>query len=125
MKLSTKKHFLRKVSAVLLVLFFIVPTIAFAAPYTELDAYVVKFGMNNRFSDNPVVYLDDPTDTIWTGARLFFLDTAIAKEGLATVISAISFDRSVWVRISDNAGGGQIIQRIYLNEEGKDIDPPS
>jgi hypothetical protein len=58
------------------------------------------------------VFLSHPD---WTGTRMFYLSDDLGTPGLATILTALSLEKTVWVRSSSSAAGG-IISIIYVNK---------
>ena len=47
-------------------------------------------------------------------ARFFYMDQSIAKEGLATLLTAFATGKKVWVRISGTAVANSLIKIVYI-----------
>lgn len=48
--------------------------------------------------------------------RMFFLTTDLGDQGLATLLTAMSLGKNVWVRIGGNAEPASLISIIYLSD---------
>lgn len=63
-----------------------------------------------------VIYLSHPTE--WEGTRFFFLSTTLGNEGLATALTAVSLEKTVFIRTtSSNLEQGSIISIIIVNNQ--------
>ncbi|MDH3327524.1 MAG: hypothetical protein OEM38_12525 [Gammaproteobacteria bacterium] len=72
-------------------------------------------------SDTKVSLLNNTTATVgidWEPGtqRMFFLSADLGDAGLATLLTASSLGKSVWVRIADEAIVNSLITIIYLSE---------
>ena len=47
-------------------------------------------------------------------ARFFYMNQSIAKEGLATLLTAFATGKKVWVRISGTAVANSLIKVVYI-----------
>ncbi len=47
--------------------------------------------------------------------RMFFLTTDLGDQGLATLLTAMSLNKNVWVRIAGNAEPASLISIVYLS----------
>ncbi|MGV8073286.1 MAG: hypothetical protein AB2L11_01800 [Syntrophobacteraceae bacterium] len=108
------KKFIPVMLAVLLL------TCAIAAPaMASVDVAtcsIVRVGYDPRFS-GAMVQLDDmrTMGELWTGARQFYLSSALGNQGLATLLTAYSMGKTVWVRISGTATSGSLVEIIFIN----------
>lgn len=48
--------------------------------------------------------------------RQFYLHPAIKNQGLATLLTAYSMNKTVWVQIAGNAESASLIETIYINK---------
>ena len=55
------------------------------------------------------------TDWLINTNRMFFLTTDLGDQGLATLLTAMSLNKPVWVRIAGNAEPASLISIIYLS----------
>ena len=92
----------------------IIPTIANAIVDVP-NCSIAKVGYDPRF-EGALVRLDDLTDTQWTGTRQFYLSSTLGNQGLATLLTAYSLGKTVWVRIAGTGEPGSLIQIIYIND---------
>jgi len=76
---------------------------------------IVKIGVDPRF-EGPPVKLDDQSDVNWTGARQFYLSSALGNQGLAVLLTAYSLGETVWVRIAGDGSAGSLITVIFVNK---------
>ena len=96
----------------------ILPPVANAAQYdcaqctaTRLGMYPGQFGTTDGF----MVQVDDAASTHWTGSRTFYLNDALGKAGWATVLSAYSLGKTLWLRIADTTAGS-LITIVHIND---------
>jgi hypothetical protein len=78
-----------------------------------------------RLGTNPVtgstgaspymVQLDCSADTIWPGTLTLYLSEDLGDSGLATLLTAYSLGKTVWVRTL-GVTAGSIISVIYIND---------
>lgn len=77
-----------------------------------------------RLGNNPVkasgassymVQLDCSDDTAWPGTLTLYLSEELGDSGLATLLTAYSLQKTVWVRTLGVAPGS-IVSVIYLND---------
>ena len=92
----------------------IIPTIANAA-VDAADCQIMRVGSDPRFQ-GAMVQLDDLTDTRWTGIRQFYLSSTLGNQGLATLLTAYSLGKTVWVRIAGDGAPGSLIEIIFVND---------
>jgi len=95
------------------------------APLTaSADVDVAKANIDRIGIYNPnetrgaLVQLTDLSDTpAWTGSRQFFLSKVVlGKEGLATVLTAYSMGKTLWVRIAGDGSPLSLITVVYIND---------
>lgn len=53
----------------------------------------------------------------WTGMRQFWLNPNLGNQGVATLLTAFSTGKSVWVRIAGTGTAGSLINILYINED--------
>ncbi|MGV7224602.1 MAG: hypothetical protein ACQ9MH_24190 [Nitrospinales bacterium] len=93
---------------------------AMASAFMDVPNCKIKMiGSDHRFNGTPPVFLDDPTDTFFTGAPQFFLHPDLGNQGLAILLTAFSMGSKVWVRIEDNPNdptsvAGSLISIVYV-----------
>jgi len=92
----------------------IIPAVANAA-VDSANNTIIKVGADPRFQ-GAMVQLDDLTDTKWTGIRQFYLSSALGNQGLATLLTAYSMGKTIWVRIAGDGSPGSLIEIIFVNE---------
>ena len=78
-------------------------------------ARINQVGYNPAFQGT-MVQLDDLSDTRFTGIRQYYLSSTLGNQGLATLLTAYSLDKTVWVRIAGTGEPGSLIQIIYFND---------
>ena len=84
---------------------------------------IEKVGAYPGLSNEPLgrsgfpVFLSYPSWPEASRTRMFYLSYDLGQAGLATILTAMSLEKTVWVRIStpDNSAGG-IISIIYVNK---------
>jgi len=82
-------------------------------------AQIDRIGLYNpNATRGAYVQLTDLSDSpAWTGSRQFFLSqTPLGKEGLATLLTAYSMGKTIWVRIAGDASALSLITVIYIND---------
>lgn len=62
-----------------------------------------------------MVQLDCADDSIWPGVMTLYLSQDLGDSGLATLLSAYSMGKSVWVRTLGTTPGS-IVSIIYVND---------
>ena len=92
----------------------IIPAVANAAVDSGSNT-IIKVGADPRF-EGAMVQLDDLTDTKWTGIRQFYLSSALGNQGLATLLTAYSMGKTIWVRIAGDGSPGSLVEIIFVNE---------
>jgi hypothetical protein len=102
---------------VLFFLFFISLSNIYAADCAS--ATIKKVGNNPvsaKSGASPyVVSLDCSTDATWPGSRIFYLSADLGESGLATLLTASSLGKTVWVRTL-GVTAGSIVTIIYMND---------
>jgi hypothetical protein len=95
----------------------ILPATAPAATYdcasckiTRLGMYPGKFGTTDGF----MVQVDDAADK-WTGSMTFYLNDTLGKAGWATVLTAYSLGKTLWLRVVDTTPGS-LITVVHIND---------
>jgi len=91
----------------------IIPTVANAVDATS--CIIKRVGFDPRF-EGPMVQLDEVSDANWTGTRLFYLSSTLGNQGYATLLTAYSLGKTVWVRIAGTGEPGSLVQIIYIND---------
>jgi len=76
---------------------------------------IYKIGYDPRF-EGAMVQLDDLSNKYWTGIRQFYLSSTLGNQGLATLLTAYSLGKTVWVRIAGDGSSGSLISIIYIND---------
>ena len=92
----------------------IIPAVA-NATVDSAKSKIMRVGSDPRF-EGAMVQLDDLNDTNWTGIRQFYLSSTLGNQGLATLLTAYSLGKTVWVRIPGDGAAGSLIQIIYMND---------
>ena len=92
----------------------IIPAVANAAVDAK-DVQVYRVGADPRF-EGAMVQLDDLTDTRWTGIRQFYLSSNLGNQGLATLLTAYSLNKTLWVRIAGDGSPGSLVEIIFIND---------
>jgi hypothetical protein len=93
----------------------ILPIIANA--YDCGQCTVVRLGMSPGAAgteDGFMVRVDDAADE-WTGSRTFYLDDSLGKAGWATVLTAYSLGKTLWMRLVDTLPGS-LITIVHIND---------
>ena len=93
---------------------FLVPIKA-NADVNVLRADITLLGFINTDGGTCVLKLDDTTDVAWVGERNFILHESVEKVGYATLLTAISLNKTVRVKIAGDGSAGSLITNIYLN----------
>lgn len=97
------------------------PSIANAANFDISAAEITKIGIYPNLtptSSIPVFLTDKAASPQFTG-MMFYLHDSCGKEGLATLLTAFSLDKTVLVRIVGEGAGpaaGDYITVIYVNK---------
>lgn len=82
------------------------------------SAKITRVGVNpdSGPASGYFVQLDDQAATgAWVGTRAFYLSTELGDSGLATLLTAYSLGKTVWVRILA-VDPGSIITILYMND---------
>ena len=113
--MKTKKMSILVVLVVAALSLTIVPAIAnaydcAACTITRLGMYPGQFGTTDGF----MVQVDDAADE-WTGSRTFYLNDTLGKAGWATVLTAYSLGKTLWIRLS-GTGPGSLITIVHIND---------
>ncbi|MDH4056841.1 MAG: hypothetical protein OEV58_15870 [Gammaproteobacteria bacterium] len=86
-----------------------------SADVDVLTAQIVRVGIDPRF-EGPMVQLTDlAAQPKWAGVRQFYLSSILGNDGLATLLTALSLNQPVFVRISGTAQPGSLITIIFVN----------
>jgi hypothetical protein len=86
-----------------------------------LDCAVVsinRIGVDPRF-EGPPIQLKDVNGVCWgsPGAvRQFYLSSSLGNQGLATILSAYSMDKTLWVRVAGDGSAGSLITVLFIND---------
>ena len=91
----------------------IMPAIANALDVA--NASIERVGYNPAFQ-GAMVQLDDVSDGNFTGVRQYYLSETLGNQGLATLLTAYSLGKTVWVRIAGDGAPGSLVQIIYIND---------
>jgi hypothetical protein len=91
----------------------IIPAVANAAD--AANCAIKRVGADPRFQ-GAMVQLDDLTDTQWTGIRQFYLSSTLGNQGLATLLTAYSLNKTIWARIAGTAAPGSLVEIIFIND---------
>jgi len=63
-----------------------------------------------------VKLVDQAGSPAWSGGRQFYLSSNLGNTGVATLLTAYSLGKTVWVRIAGAAEAGSLITIIYIND---------
>lgn len=96
--------------------FAIIPSTANAAEDIT-DAKIVMIGtyLSGGVSNIVVTVSDDSASPKFTGNRQYFLHPDLGKEGYATLLTAFSLGKNVYIRVEDLASLS-LITVIYCNQ---------
>jgi hypothetical protein len=80
------------------------------------SAQIIRVGVypGDGTADGFFIQLDDLSDVGWVGVRSFYLSPQLGKTGLATVLTALSLEKTMWVRIVDTTPGS-LVTIVYIN----------
>ena len=92
----------------------IIPTIANATVDAN-NVTIRRIGADPRFQGAMVVLID-PSGINWTGPRQFYLSSTLGNQGLATLLTAYSLGKKLWVRIAGDASPGSLVEIIFIND---------
>ena len=107
-----------KIFSIVFAMFLVTSLMIIPAVANALDAAqvrIVRVGADPRF-EGAMVQLDDLTDTNWTSVRQFYLSSTLGNQGLATLLTAYSLNKTLWVRIAGTAAPGSLIEIIFIND---------
>lgn len=76
---------------------------------------IARIGIDPRF-DGPMVQLIDDSGVNWTGNRQFYLSSSLGNQGLATMLTAYSMGKTLWVRLAGDGSAGSLITIIFIND---------
>ncbi len=95
----------------------IVPGIANATVDVR-SAKIIKAGYYPGAPESGIMVqlADQAGSPAWAGTRQFYLSEDLGNKGFATLLSAFSLGKTVWVRIAGSAEPGSLISIIYVNE---------
>ena len=89
-----------------------------SADVDVLTAQIVRVGIDPRF-EGPMVQLRDlDPQPKWGGVRQFYLSQALGSGGLATLLTALSLNQPVFVRIAGTAQNGSLVIIIFATNPG-------
>ena len=77
---------------------------------TRLGMYPGVYGTTDGF----MVQVQDAAGG-WTGSRTFYLNDTLGKAGWATVLTAYSLGKTLWLRIVDTTPGS-LITIVHIND---------
>ncbi len=113
--MRTKKMSVALMIGVICFILLAIPTIASA----DVDLAVASIGRVGVVTtiEGPVVQLYDVNGVIWAKGtmRQFYLSPTIKNTGLATILTALSLEKTVWVRIAGTGAQGSLITIVYIN----------
>ena len=122
-----KLSHLSVVAVVSLLLIFGITSVSFADPGDCSSAEIMMIGSAPGYggagSDGIKVSLKNKSGhtvgTDWNNntERMFFLTDDLGDRGLAILLTAMSLDKPVWVRIAGNAEVNSLISVIFLNKQ--------
>lgn len=95
-----------------------VPITASAADVDVAIARIDRIGVYNpnQYRTCMVQLTDLSTSPAWAGSRQFFLaKDPLGNTGVATVLTAYSMGKTLWVRITNNAAALSLITVVYIN----------
>jgi hypothetical protein len=111
---------IRNLMALVMILTGLFILMPFASVYAFdcANAKVVKIGVypGDGTADGFFIQLDDLSDAGWVGVRSFYLSPQLGKTGLAVVLTALSMEKTMWVRLVDTTPGS-LATIVYINEE--------
>lgn len=82
------------------------------------SASIKRVGTNPTYASGGSPYfvqLDCAIDTVWDGVLTLYLSTDLGDSGLATLLTAYSLEKTVWVRTL-GTDPGSLISIIYIND---------
>ena len=111
---------LKKVTSILLFSMMVLASMFVIMPATAnaldvADCTIARIGIDPRF-EGPPVQLIDNSGANWTGARQFYLSSTLGNQGLATLLTAYSLTKTVWVRIAGDGSAGSLIEILFIND---------
>ena|SRR5688572_16185750 len=99
----------------MLVSVFVSPS-AKAADVDVAVARIYRVGIDPRFAGPMVQLIDESPNPRWSSDRQFYLHPSLGNAGLATLLTAMTLDKTLFVRILDNGIEGSLISIIFINE---------
>ena len=113
-----------KLKRVLVVTVFVLIVLSLAMLPAIANAYVdcsvgriARLGLFPGTNKGIMVQLfDESPSPSWTGKRQFYLSETLGNQGLATLLTAYSLGKTVWVRIEGDASSNSLISIIYIND---------
>ncbi|MBW1717554.1 MAG: hypothetical protein JRJ77_17345 [Deltaproteobacteria bacterium] len=113
--MKTKKMSILVVLVVAGLSLIIIPTTANALDVASCT--INRVGVAGGYPNpNLVQLIDQAASPAWPGYMTFFLDSSLGNEGLATLLTAYSMGKTVWVRIPAGAISGALITIIHIND---------
>jgi len=83
------------------------------------SATIKKIGVNPTWTgsgaSNYFVRLDCSDDTKWAGVVSFYLSEDLGDSGLATMLTAYSLEKTLWIRTAGIATGS-LVTVLYMND---------
>ena len=77
---------------------------------TRLGMFPGQFGTTDGF----LVQVEDAAGE-WSGPRTFYLNDTLGKAGWATVLTAYSMGKTLWLRLVDTKAGS-LITIVHIND---------
>lgn len=98
------------------------PSISNAANFNIAAAQITRIGIfPNMTPDSsiPVFLTDTAAQPAFSAGTMFYLNNSLGNEGLATLLTAFSMGKTVWVRIVGEGAApapGDYITIVYVNQ---------
>jgi hypothetical protein len=96
----------------------ILPAIAKAAPYDCVQCTIIKLGMKpgtHGTTDGFNIRVEDAAGEWGDRPRTFYLDDTLGKAGWATVLTAYSMGKTLYLRLVDTIPGS-LITVVLIND---------
>jgi hypothetical protein len=111
---------MKRIKMVIFVVCFISCMMAFsttASAYDCAQAQITRLGMYpGMITPNGfMIQIDDLSDAGWTGIRTFYLDESLGKSGWATILTAYSMGKTLYVRLVDTTPGS-LVTVVHIND---------
>ena len=112
---------LKKVTSIVLFCMMVLASMFVIMPATAnadvdvADCTIVRIGVDPRF-EGPPVQLIDNSGSNWNGARQFYLSSTLGNQGLATLLTAYSLGKTIWVRVAGDGSAGSLITVLFIND---------